>query len=208
MRSALAGLRASPDFSFDNFGLRPKSSSRFGHGKTSHNPSRYMKKWMKRHLMILITILLCSNLQAQNDGKEIVYLTAFTGYPEYLSLDVAYIWASEYEKEMFGPYLGTSISIDEYGFNYLINSGVYFQPETKWTTRGLISIRLGLGYGLRNFDYQFVSSEITLRLVLLMIRTKLQYPIVNNANNYSDNDPLKYVKLNIGISIPFISSYN
>jgi hypothetical protein len=41
MRSALAGLRASPDFSFDNFGLRPKSSSRFGHGKTSHNPSRY-----------------------------------------------------------------------------------------------------------------------------------------------------------------------
>jgi hypothetical protein len=35
MRSALAGLRASPDFSFDNFGLRPKSSSRFGHGKTS-----------------------------------------------------------------------------------------------------------------------------------------------------------------------------
>jgi hypothetical protein len=42
MRSALAGLRASPDFSFDYFGLRPKSSSRFGHGKTSHNPSRYV----------------------------------------------------------------------------------------------------------------------------------------------------------------------
>jgi hypothetical protein len=42
MRSALAGLRPSADFSFDNFGLRPKSSSRFGHGKTSHNPSRYM----------------------------------------------------------------------------------------------------------------------------------------------------------------------
>jgi hypothetical protein len=43
MRSALAGLRPSADFSFDNFGLRPKSSSRFGHGKTSHNPSRYVK---------------------------------------------------------------------------------------------------------------------------------------------------------------------
>jgi hypothetical protein len=43
MRSALAGLRPSADFSFDYFGLRPKSSSRFGHGKTSHNPSRYVK---------------------------------------------------------------------------------------------------------------------------------------------------------------------
>jgi hypothetical protein len=43
MRSALAGLRPSADFSFDNFALRANLSSRFGHGKTSHNPSRYVK---------------------------------------------------------------------------------------------------------------------------------------------------------------------
>jgi hypothetical protein len=58
MRSALAGLRPSADFSFDNFGLRPKSSSRFGHGKTSHNPSRYVIcQWRKTLMKILINTL-------------------------------------------------------------------------------------------------------------------------------------------------------
>jgi hypothetical protein len=51
MRSALAGLQPSADFSFDNFGLRPKSSSRFGHGKTSHNPSRYTQFQFRRLLL-------------------------------------------------------------------------------------------------------------------------------------------------------------
>jgi hypothetical protein len=54
MRSALAGLRPSADFSFDNFGLRPKSSSRFGHGKTSHNPSRYTKERRKEAMSNIV----------------------------------------------------------------------------------------------------------------------------------------------------------
>jgi hypothetical protein len=120
MRSALAGLRPSADFSFDNFALRPKPSSRFGHGKTSHNPSRYVSLYrgnnMKSLYIFCAFTLSCSVTELPRNFENI----EFTNYFEF---------DSEHENELF-------ITKDEISSKH--NNELIISEEGKAFLKGLL----------------------------------------------------------------------
>jgi hypothetical protein len=148
MRSALAGLRPSADFSFDNFALRANLSSRFGHGKTSHNPLRYRKYTVTRNLLTLFLLLMSLNLQGQNATIENEYsFTGSLGYNSHFGTEAT-----------IGIFLLDKDS-SQSGFIYSFEVGSNYNLETFDLFINLAAI-WSVGIGGTGFEIAFVFNDL------------------------------------------------